>query len=67
MNLEQKSVTKKYVTNQIFQKLCYLIYILASGGVGAVADMGLGGAMKMGGAMTKGFGGMMGKGFGSFF
>ena len=60
-------MTKNNVSNQIFQILYYLIYILASGGVGAVADMGLGGAMKMGGAMTKGFGGMMGKGFGSFF
>ena len=56
-----------YYLIKYFKNYIYLIYILASGGVGAVADMGLGGAMKMGGAMTKGFGGMMGKGFGSFF
>ena len=60
-------VWRLFSSTSVLQILYCLVYILASGGVGAVADMGLGGAMKMGGAMTKGFGGMMGKGFGSFF
>ena len=39
---------------------------LASGGMGAVADIGAGGAAKLGGMMSKGFG-FGGKALGSFF